>query len=110
MVGLEPTGHYWFTLAAYLRAGESKLVLVNPYHVKCSKELDDGHPSKSDKKDPKIIAKLVLEGRLCISVHVTRAVRRITGCHELPLESSQRACFDPKSNSALVKNLLSGAW
>jgi len=38
-------------------------VLVNPYHVKRSKELDDGHPSKSDKKDPKTIAKLVLEGR-----------------------------------------------
>ena len=48
MVGLEPTGHYWFTLAAYLQGGSMKLVLVNPYHVKCSKELDDGHPSKSD--------------------------------------------------------------
>ena len=39
------------------------MALVNPYHVKRSKELDDGYPSKSDKKDPKIIAKLVLEGR-----------------------------------------------
>ena len=63
MVGLEPTGHYWFTLAAHLQGGDFKLVLVNPYHVKRSKELDDGHPSKSDKKDPKTIAKLVLEGR-----------------------------------------------
>ena len=63
MVGLEPTGHYWFTLAAYLQGSSIKLVLVNPYHVKRSKELDDGHPSKSDKKDPKTIAKLVLEGR-----------------------------------------------
>ena len=63
MVGLEPTGHYWFTLAAYLQGGSMKMVLVNPYHVKRSKELDDGHPSKSDKKDPKTIAKLVLEGR-----------------------------------------------
>lgn len=63
MVGLEPTGHYWFTLAAYLQEVSVKLVLVNPYHVKRSKELDDGHPSKSDQKDPKTIAKLVLEGR-----------------------------------------------
>lgn len=109
MVGLEPTGHYWFTLAAYLQGGEFKLALVNPYHVKCSKELDDGHPSKSDKKDPKTIAKLVLEGRY-VSIHPTRAVRRITGCDELPLEDTQRACFDPKSNSAMVKNLLPGAW
>lgn len=63
MVGLEPTGHYWFTLAAYLQGSGIKMVLINPYHVKRSKELDDGHPSKSDKKDPKTIAKLVLEGR-----------------------------------------------
>ena len=56
MVGLEPTGHYWFTLAAHLQGGDFKLVLVNPYHVKRSKELDDGHPSKSDKKDSKTIA------------------------------------------------------
>ena len=97
MVGLEPTGHYWFTLAAHLQGGDFKLVLVNPYHVKRSKELDDGHPSKS-------------VGRtLCISVHSTRTIRRITGCDELPLEDSQRACFDPKSNSALVENLFSGA-
>ncbi len=40
-----------------------KLVLVNPHHVKKSKELDDNHPSKSDRKDPKTIAKLVIEGR-----------------------------------------------
>jgi transposase len=37
--------------------------LVNPYHVKQSKELDDNHPSKTDRKDPKTIAKLVIDGR-----------------------------------------------
>lgn len=63
IVGAEPTGHYWFTLAVYLRNSGVKLVLVNPYHVKRSKELDDNHSSKSDRKDPKTIAKLVLEGR-----------------------------------------------
>ena len=41
LIGAEPTGHYWFTLAAYLRDSEIKLVLVNPHHVKKSKELDD---------------------------------------------------------------------
>lgn len=39
------------------------LVQVNPYHVKKAKELDDGVPSKSDTKDPKIIAMLVKDGR-----------------------------------------------
>ena len=63
MVGAEPTGHYWFTLAAYLKDSGMELVLVSPMHVKRSKELDDNHPSKNDRKDPKTIAKLVLEGR-----------------------------------------------
>ena len=63
LVGAEPTGHYWFRLASYLKDQEIKLVLVNPFHVKRSKELDDNHPSKTDFKDPKTIAKLVIEGR-----------------------------------------------
>lgn len=65
VIGAEPTGHYWFTLAAYLKDSGIKLVLVNPHHVKKSKELDDNHPSKNDLKDPKVIARLVLEGRYC---------------------------------------------
>jgi transposase len=63
LVGAEPTGHYWFSLGVYLRDNGVKLVLVNPYHVKQSKELDDNHPSKTDRKDPKTIAKLVIAGR-----------------------------------------------
>ena len=63
LVGAEPTGHYWFCLAHHLRQQNMKLVLVNPFHVKRSKELDDNHPSKTDLKDPKTIAKLVIEGR-----------------------------------------------
>lgn len=38
-------------------------VQVNPYHVKLSKELDDNHPTKNDRKDPKVIAGLVLKGQ-----------------------------------------------
>ena len=63
IVGAEPTGHYWFGLAGYLKEKEMKLVLVNPFHVKRSKELDDNSPTKTDRKDPKTIAKLVIDGR-----------------------------------------------
>jgi transposase len=63
IVGAEPTGHYWFALAEHLRGSGLKLVLVNPNNVKRAKELDDNHPSKNDRKDPKTIAKLVIEGR-----------------------------------------------
>ena len=63
IVGCEPTGHYWFNLAYYLQEQEINLALVNPYHVKQIKELDDNSPKKTDFKDPKTIAKLVVDGR-----------------------------------------------
>ncbi len=63
IVGAEPTGHYWFSLGAYLEEAEIPLVMVNPYHVKQSKELDDNSQTKNDRKDPKVIAKLVVDGR-----------------------------------------------
>lgn len=63
IVGLEPTGHYWFTLGNFLKRLGIKLVLVNPFHVKRSKELDDNSQTKNDSKDPKTIAKLVIDGR-----------------------------------------------
>lgn len=61
--GMEPTGHYWFNLGAFLQDNGMKPVHVNPHHVHKSKELDDNNPSKDDRKDPKTIAALVNEGR-----------------------------------------------
>lgn len=63
LVGIEPTGHYWFDFGEFLENEGIKLVMVNPYAVKQSKELDDNSQSKNDNKDPKVIAKLVVEGR-----------------------------------------------
>ena len=63
MVGMEPTGHYWFNFASWLMNGGITVVLVNPHHVKKSKELDDNLNRKTDRKDPKVIAGLVHEGR-----------------------------------------------
>ena len=63
VVGMEPTGHYWFNLAQYLKENGIKPVLVNPFHVNRSKELDDNNPTKNDQKDPKTIAMLVKDGR-----------------------------------------------
>lgn len=64
VIGMEPTGHYWFNIAHYLQDNQMmKVVLVNPFHVKRSKELDDNNPTKNDRKDPKTIAMLVKDGR-----------------------------------------------
>lgn len=37
--------------------------MVNPHHVHKTKELDDNSPSKNDRKDPRVIAGLVKDGR-----------------------------------------------
>ncbi len=66
VVGMEPTGHYWFNLGHFLKDEGIRLVLVNPFHVKRSKELDDNSPTKNDRKDPKTIAKLVIDGRYSV--------------------------------------------
>lgn len=63
ILGLEPTGHYWLPLAEFLHREGIKVVLVNPYHVKKSKELDDNLPTKNDIKDARVIAQLVKDGR-----------------------------------------------
>lgn len=56
LVGMEPTGHYWKNRGI-------SLCLVNPYHVNKTKELEDNSPTKNDKKDSKIIAKLIYQGQ-----------------------------------------------
>ena len=66
LIGCEPTGHYWFALGKYLNDHEKQLVMVNPFSVKKIKELDDNSPKKTDAKDPKTIAKLVIDGRYSI--------------------------------------------
>lgn len=63
IAGFEPTGHYWFTLGDHLQHQGYKLAIVNPFHVKRTKELDDNSPTKNDRKDPKTIAMLVKDGR-----------------------------------------------
>ncbi len=66
LIGMEPTGHYWLNFAQYLKDLGMKIVLVNPFHVKRSKELDDNNPTKNDRKDPKTIAMLVKDGRYLV--------------------------------------------
>lgn len=63
ILGIEPTGHYWFPMFHFLKEKGVQVVLVNPHHVKKSKELDDNSPTKNDIKDAKVVASLVRDGR-----------------------------------------------
>lgn len=62
VLGLEPTGHYWFCLATWLISNGISVVQVNPYAVKQTKEIEDNSQLKDDTKDPKLIANLVKDG------------------------------------------------
>ncbi|MDX5476547.1 MAG: IS110 family transposase [Bacillaceae bacterium] len=63
VVGFEPTGHYWMNLAAFLVNLGIRFVMVNPLHVNRTKELDDNLQTKNDKKDARVIAQLIRDGR-----------------------------------------------
>ncbi|MGX4667622.1 IS110 family transposase [Cerasibacillus sp. JNUCC 74] len=63
IIGMEPTGHYWLPLAYWLMEKELKVVVVNPAHVKKTKELDDNSPTKNDVKDARVISRLIQDGR-----------------------------------------------
>ena len=62
VLGLEPTGHYWFCLAEWMISNGVSVVQVNPYAVKQTKEVEDNSQLKDDRKDPKLIANLVKDG------------------------------------------------
>lgn len=62
IVGMEPTGHYWFSLARWLIDQGIEAVLVNPHLVKKNKENRDNTPSKSDHKDALVIADMIKNG------------------------------------------------
>ena len=62
IVGMEPTGHYWFNLSKWLYEQEIEVVTVNPHLVKKNKENRDNSHSKSDKKDALVIADMVKNG------------------------------------------------
>ncbi|GIP14348.1 IS110 family transposase [Paenibacillus macerans] len=62
IIGMEPTGHYWFNLANWLREQGITVVLVNPVTVHRNKENRDNCPSKNDPKDALNIADVVSRG------------------------------------------------
>lgn len=94
IIGAEPTGHYWMRLGYYLTSRDIDFVLVNPMHVKKSKELDDNSPTKNDTKDARVIAQLVKGWEILRTKssqwhicgvkrrdQITRSARQTAECH-----------------------------
>ena len=68
ILSMEPTGHYYKSLAFRFKKKGYGITLVNPYHVKLSKEIGTSNKSKNDVKDSRLIAKLTQEGKFCKSL------------------------------------------
>ncbi len=62
IVGMESTGHYWFSVSNWLMDRGIEVVLVNPATTKRNKENRDNSPSKNDPKDALVIADVVSRG------------------------------------------------
>lgn len=62
VLGLEPTGHYWFAIAAWDCYKRNQRCSGKSMPVKQSKEIEDNSQLKDDRKDPKLIANLVKDG------------------------------------------------
>lgn len=77
LIGFEATGHYWMNLASFLEVIGIPFVLVNPMHVKQSKEMDDNLQTKSDAKDARVIAKLLPNGYFSVPRKMTTVDHQI---------------------------------
>lgn len=63
IVSMEPTGHYYKSLAYNLKKQGYTIALINPYHTKLSKEIGNNSRSKDDTKDSRLIARLTYEAK-----------------------------------------------
>lgn len=61
--GIEPGGHYWRTLAAYLRQQGYTVHLINPFTLKRQRDGDDLTHRKNDYRDATKAAELLAEGK-----------------------------------------------
>ncbi|MCQ6564113.1 IS110 family transposase [Paenibacillus mendelii] len=93
IIGMEPTGHYWWNLANWLTHKGLQVVLVNPATTKRNKENRDNCQSKSDPKDALVIADVVSRGYYyehTKQTHVFQRLRTLMSDREFWVTNSVR--------------------
>ena len=89
VVGFESTGSYAEPLLHFLRKRGVRMVQVNPMHTKRLRELEGNSPSKTDEKDPKVIADIMELGHaltVIIPEGSAAELRRLTNARERSLQ------------------------
>ncbi|NJK98605.1 MAG: IS110 family transposase [Bacteroidales bacterium] len=95
VIGMESTGNYWLPLAYYLgEKTDYTIVQVNGKHTKRFKEVTDNTSNKTDQKDPKVVAQIVLIGsslRLNLPQGNKAIIRELTRSRKAIMEDKKRA-------------------
>ena len=122
IVGIEPTGHYWFCLATWMISNGISVVQVNSYAVKQTKEVEDNSQLKDDTKDPKLIANLVKDGNFAMPYLPEKLygeLRRLSMFKDQLNEDRIRSInrmhremkiYYPEYKDALGKSMVHSAW
>jgi len=85
VVGFESTGPYAEPFMHFLRSRGATVVQVNPMHTQKLKELTGNSPSKTDNKDPRVIADIMALGHaltVIVPEGVAADLRRLTQARE----------------------------
>ena len=102
VVGFESTGPYAEPITHFLKNRPVKLVQINPMHSKRIKELTGNSPNKTDRKDPRVIADVIMLGhslRVVIPQGSSAHLRRLT-------QARERAIKDRTAMLSQVQHLL----
>lgn len=90
VVAMEPSGHYWKALAWFLQSEGITVVLVNPMHVKRTKETRDNSPTKNDRKDALTIADLARQGNFLTCILPTGVYAELRGLSQARQEQMRK--------------------
>ena len=90
LVGIEPTGHYWFDLGQFMGEKNIKFVMVNPHHVHKTKELDDNSPSKNDRKRSSCYCRACKGWTVFLFIYADRCICRTAECVKPPVCACRR--------------------
>jgi transposase len=85
VVGFESTGPYAEPITHFLKQRPVTLVQINPMHSKRVRELTGNSPNKTDRKDPRVIADVIMLGhalRVVIPHGPSAHLRRLTQARE----------------------------
>jgi transposase len=79
--GIEPGGHYWRTLAAFLQARTYEVRFINPFTLKRQRDGDDLTHRKNDFRDATKAAELLAQGKYTWTAEPSGTYAELRRCH-----------------------------